>query len=391
MNIPKSNPIPEEPDDLPPARRRRSRRLLAPLNDIDRAAAVDDLGRRTAPSFDFYLFSLLSAVVFCVGIFLDSPPVLLLGALLAPLMTPLVGMSLGVVLGSGTHFLRNFTGLLIGGVLVFLVGVLAGFVANILPPAGLDQALNSTRLSWINLLVLASGALLTAYLLARGLPSAHASSVALAYMLYLPLVAAGLGLTSRTPHLWPDGLVVFIIHFAWGATLGALVLAVLGFRPLTLFGYTLGGALALLGIVLAIGMSGAGAAFGAQIALPTFTPTPTYTITPTVTLTLTPVPPTLTPTPSPVPPTPTLTPTETLTPSPTPTPIFVVVAVEAGAVMRDEPNGTVVASYVQGTLLEVLDPEPRVEDGRAWLFVEGPDSNQGWILQSLLVTPTPVP
>lgn len=389
MNIPKSNPIPDEPDDLPPARRRRSRRLLAPLTDVERAAAIDDLGHRASPSFDFFLFSLLSAVLFSVGIFLNSPPVLLLAALLAPLMAPLIGMSLGVVIGSGSYFLRSITGFLIGSLLVFAVGVGAGLLTTIIQPVGLEQALASTRLSWVNLLVLATGAVLTAFLMARGAPSAYASSVALSYMLYLPLVAAGFGLTSRTPFLWPDGLVVFVIHFAWGAALGALILALLGFRPLTLFGYTLGGALALLGIVLAIGMSGAGAAFGAQIALPTFTPTPTYTITPTLTPSLTPVPPTLTPTQTPVPPTPTLTPTQTLTPTLTPTPLFALVSVEAGAVIRDEPGGTVVASYVEGTLLLVLDPEPQLLGSQAWLFVEGPDGNQGWILQSLMVTATP--
>jgi hypothetical protein len=391
MNIPKSKPIPDEPENLPPARRRREKRLLAPLNDVERASMIEDLAHRASSSFDFFIFSLLTGILFCVGIFFDSPPLLLLASLVAPLLAPLVGMSLGTVIGSGLFFLRSLMGLLIGSLLVFACGVTAGFLTQIFPPVGLEQAFSSARLSWVNLLVLAFGAIFTAAFLARRESAAALPSVALAYGLFFPLATAGFGLTSRTPHLWPDGLVVYAIHLAWGVALSALVLALLGFRPLTLFGYTVSGALALLGIVLAIGMSGAGAAFGAQIALPTFTPTPTYTVTPTPTQTLTPVPPTLTPTLTPVPPTATLTPTPTLTPSPTPTPIYALVGPEDGAVVRSEPGGTVIASYVQGTLLQVLDPQPTLVGSQAWIFIAGPDGIQGWILQTLLITATPPP
>jgi hypothetical protein len=391
MNIPKSNPVPDEPDQLPPARRRRTKRLLAPLNDVERAAAIDDLAHRAAPSFDFYLFSILSGLLFCAGIFFDSPPILLLAALLAPFMTPVIGMSLGIVIGSGTYFLRSLTGLLIGSLLVFGTGVLAGLASQWVAPLGLEQAFHSARLAWINLFVLGVGTLFTAFFMARRTAAARVASVALAYTLFFPLATAGYGLTSRTPFLWPDGMVVFLIHMAWGVTFGAIILAALGFRPLTLFGYTVGGALVLLGVVMVIGMSGAFAAFGAQIALPTFTPTPTFTLTPTPTFTLTPVPPTLTPTLTPVPPTPTLTPTQTLTPTLTPTPLLALITVEDGAVIRDEPGGTVTASYIQGTTLQILNPEAVLLGSQSWLLVAGPDGAQGWILQSLLVTATPPP
>lgn len=391
MNIPKSNPIPDEPDDLPPARRRRSKRLLAPLNDVERATAVDELAHRASPTFDFFLFSVFSGILFCLGIFLDSPPVLLLAALIAPFMGPLIGMSLGVVLGSGTHFLRSLSGMLIGSLLVFGTGVLAGLVSQWTSPIGLEQAFNSAQLSWINFIILCISTLMAVLLTTRREASALLPSVALAYVLYFPLATAGYGLTSRTPHLWPDGMVVFVIYMSFAAALGTLMLIALGFRPLTLFGYTVGGALTLLAILLAIVMTGAGAAFGAQIALPTFTPSPTPTLTLTLTPTLTPIPPTLTPTQTPVPPTPTHTPTLTLTPSPTPTPLFALVGVTEGAVLRDEPGGMVITSYVEGTLLEVLDPEPRLVEGRSWLFVEGPGNLQGWILQTLLIMATPPP
>jgi hypothetical protein len=391
-----SQHIPDDPARLPPARRRRARRLLAPLDAGERAAFLDALAHRASPSFDFFLFSLLAGAIFGSGLLLDSPSLLVLGAMLAPLLSPAVGLALGIVTGSVRFFFRNLIGMFIGSLLVFGVGFLAGYAAIPWLPLPLAQAHLHARLLWTNFLVLAVGACLTAATMARAKGGAMLPSVALAYSLYLPLVVAGFGLGSRTPFLWPDGLVVFVIHLSWAALLGALTLAILGFRPLTLFGYTLGGVVALLGVVLLIGMSGAGAAVGRNIALPTPLPTATLTLTPvppTLTPTLTPVPPTATPT---LTQTPTLTKTITLTPSVTPTPVLALIqaGVEAGgAYLRAAPGfqEASVVLLINGTLVQVLPDEPVAEGGVTWLHVRAPDGRDGWIVQTLLTIATPAP
>jgi len=168
-----------------------------------------------------------------------------------------------------------------------------------------------------------------------------------------------------------------------------LVLAIKGFRPLTLFGYTLGSAVALFGIILLIGISGAGAVFGANLGLPTPIPTPTPTLTATATLTVTPIPPTptytLTVTPSP---------TLTVTPSPTPTatPILAVVRTNTsnGARIRSEPGGDTIGFLANETVI-ILVPETSELEGVIWVRIIVPDGAQGWIVQSLvaIITATP--
>lgn len=388
MSIPKTEFIPDEPDQLPPARRRRAQRLLTPLNDDERTAAVDRLAHRASPSLDFFIFSLFSAIIINTGLLLDQPGIVLLGALTAPLMAPLVGTALGTVIGSARFFFRSLSGLLIGCALVFGIGAAAGLVIQTWYPASLDLAYQQAQINWINFSVLAFGAILTTLLLVQPGRSAGAVSVALTYGLFLPLSAAAIGLTSGLPYLFPDGLVVFAIHLAWGVLLSALTLVLLSFRPLTIFGYTLSGAVALLGIVLAIGISGAGAVIGGQVALPTTTPTTTSTITPTLTPSATPVPPTLTPT-STITLTPTATATKTLTP--TPTPLYALIGPETGALLRDEPDGNIIGSYLKDVLLQVLPEDPVQIGANIWVKVLGPDGKEGWILQTLLVTATPAP
>src|SRR4030042_3339161 len=126
MSFFQTHPIPDDPDQLPPARRRRIYRLLVPLDADQRAAFLGELAHRTSPTFDFFLFSLLSAVVLSLGLLLDTPALLLLGILVAPVMSPVIGLAFGTVTGSLRFFFRSFVGLLIGGALVFTAGALVG-------------------------------------------------------------------------------------------------------------------------------------------------------------------------------------------------------------------------------------------------------------------------
>ena len=46
----------------------------------------------------------------------------------------------------------------------------------------------------------------------------------LAYEFFLPISAAGFGLGSGISHIWPNGLLVFFVHFAWATMFGIITL-----------------------------------------------------------------------------------------------------------------------------------------------------------------------
>jgi hypothetical protein len=178
----------------------------------------------------------------------------------------------------------------------------------------------------------------------------------------------------------------------------------LGIKPLSFIGYTLGSVVTILGIVLVIGLSSAGAVVGGKIAMPTLVPTTTQTATlvpPTFTPTETPVPPT--PTPSPTVPTATATPAPTATSSvtPKPTPFYAEIAVSEeylGANIWSEPNwkSQLLTSLLNGTVIEIINPSPSYdEEGRNWLNIrfinEDGEEQDGWIIENLLLISTPQP
>ena len=126
MNFLNTEHHPDNPEDLPPARRRRAKRLLAPIDADERANFLDELAHQASPSFDFFLLSLISGIVISAGFLLDNSAILVLGAALAPLMSPAIGLSLGTVTGAVPLFIRSLAGLTIGSLLVFLSGWLTG-------------------------------------------------------------------------------------------------------------------------------------------------------------------------------------------------------------------------------------------------------------------------
>jgi uncharacterized protein YgiM (DUF1202 family) len=94
---------------------------------------------------------------------------------------------------------------------------------------------------------------------------------------------------------------------------------------------------------------------------------------------------------TPVPP----TDTPTLTPTLTPTPILVLVVAgdSGGAYLRSGPGYDFPSLdlLANDTVLQVV-PDEIIEQGNSfWVHVRTLDGQEGWILQSLLVTATPSP
>lgn len=387
MSISSESPRSNKDPKLPPARSRRvERKLLGPLGNDKRSQMLEGIAKRASPSFDYFLFSFLAGLVIAFALGTDSPYLLVLGVFFAPLMAPVVGISLSTALGSTRHFVRNLLGLLVGMGLVVLAGWLVGSTAQQWLISADNQAATFAQLRWPAYLLLAMASLIFSATLVKERRGMRAASLLLSFGLLPPLAAAGLGLGNGQPFLWPDGLVVFSLHLAWAVLAGAIALFIIGFRPLNLFGYTIWAALAMASFVAAIGFGGAVGVVGAQLGLPTATPSLTPTPTNTATATLTP---TMTPSP-----TATLTPTHTPTFTPTMTPTrqaaVVLATAGTGAFVRDEPAGTVITSLLNGEAIEFLSEVPVNSGGELWQHVYLPEQDvEGWILQDLLATATP--
>src|SRR5512139_1736195 len=107
---PTSQPNPEPSQEFVSARARRRRalrRAFFPTDEEGRAALFTHLARRAYPSYELFVFSIVSGAIIGLGYFLDSEALLFFGILVAPLMTPWIGISLTTIAGSLRLFLQT--------------------------------------------------------------------------------------------------------------------------------------------------------------------------------------------------------------------------------------------------------------------------------------------
>jgi hypothetical protein len=412
MDLPEETPKPEEPtpseesfpeepvlpegftpigdiSHLPRARRRRANRTLVPPAADERAAMLDTLARRSFPSFEFFLFAFLCGVILGAAYLLNAPALLLVGILLAPLLTPFVGMLLAAVTGSWRFFFLTLGVLLVAGVLVFLTGALAGFAGRLWENLPFTYARIHAQLWWPDLLVVALGAGLLAISFIRSEQKPIAASIMLAYGVFLPVSAAGIGLGIGRDiggvTLWPNGLLVSLVHLALAMLVGGIILAVMHFKPLKASGYVLPAFIGILSIVVLVVLTGLiGLIRDGISSVRTVAPTPTTIILPSATPTGIQ---TSTPSPTRLP-----SATYTVTLTLVPTPAYAVIASPElnGANVRTEPaGGIVLISLVNGTLVEVL-PQIQIVVATPWVRIRV-NNMEGWVLQSVLAATTQVP
>ena len=409
-NFPSQEPQLHREAVPPRARRRRRGQIVIPTDAEGRADLLQSLAKRAYPSYELFVFAVLCGAILGLGYILDSQALLVFGILLAPLMTPWIGLLLAAITGSVRYFFETFMALLISAALVFVIGVLSGFAVRAFLPRTLNEAFVHSSLWWPDLIVLTLAAIILTLSFVRSEDKPVLPSVMLAYELFVPLSAGGFGLGSGVAHIWPNGLLVFFVHFAWASLFGLITLAALRFLPTNLQGFALSAGTALVLVVtLVFQMSGGNwTQASASQTIPTSLPTLTVNLPPTSEPTSQPEPsstplietatPTETPAVTPVPLTfevtlpPTDTPTVTLTIEPTP--VYArIVSEQGGAFLRASPNGKYIATLDNYTFVQVL-PDTQQLSGWTWAHVTAVKNgvqSEGWVIQLALQVATPAP
>ncbi|HAV79081.1 MAG TPA: hypothetical protein DCX53_17170 [Anaerolineae bacterium] len=396
------------------ARRRRAlRRVYFPTDVEGRAALFTHLAKRAFPSYELFIFALVAGAIMGLGYFLDSQGLLIFGVLVSPILTPWIGISLGIVAGAGRLSAQTIFALILSSALIFLSGIIAGFATNIFPqPRTFNEAFIHSRLWAPDFFVLAVGAILITLSFVRSEQRPYLPSALISYYFFLPVCAAGFGLGSGVTDLWPQGLQVFLVYFAWATFFCILTLFFLRFYPISLGGISFTG-ISLVLLIAWLGIS-TGALDWIKVQADLSSPKPVSVNQPTSTLPLIPtithtstlppvtavigVPsgtPTRTPNPSTIESTirPTQSPTFTITAEPTPIIGLIRASEGGGAFIREKPGGKVLATLGNGSTVTIVPNDLQEVNNVVWVHVFTIVNEvrvEGWMIQTVLVTATPI-
>ncbi len=207
----------------------RLRNLLPHMKLSQRTDIYVRIRRSARPNSQFFILIALSAMIAALGLIVDSPAVVIGAMLVAPLMSPIVGSGLAIVLGDA-RFLRLSLGSVLRGVVLAIgVGAISGLIH-------LDQPLTSellarTEPTLLDLAIALFSGLAGAYALSHSDAAGALPGVAIAAALVPPLVTVGISLTTGFEREALGALLLFTTNFVAISSATALVFLILGFRP----------------------------------------------------------------------------------------------------------------------------------------------------------------
>lgn len=205
------------------------RRYIPRMDIKARTEAYTRIRRSARPDLDFFILISLSTIIAALGLIINSPAVVIGAMLVAPLMSPIVGTGLAVVLGD-TRFIRLSVGAVVRGViLAILVSAIAGLLRLDQPPT--NELLARTQPSLIDLAIALFSGLAGAYALCRSDAAGALPGVAIAAALVPPLATVGISLTAgRFGHAF-GAMLLFTANFVAISSATAVMFLILGFRP----------------------------------------------------------------------------------------------------------------------------------------------------------------
>jgi uncharacterized hydrophobic protein (TIGR00271 family) len=183
-----------------------------------------DLGRRLSR---FWLLLTLAAVIASAGVITDSTATVIGAMIVAPLMVPILGTVVAVVLGDRANLLRSLALVTAGAVSVVLIGYVLGLFIDLPVVAATNSQVASRVTPDLMDLVaaLATGAV-GSIALARDDISDTLPGVAIAISLVPPLAVVGLTLESGAPDQSFGALLLFLTNVSAILASGLLVMAV---------------------------------------------------------------------------------------------------------------------------------------------------------------------
>jgi uncharacterized hydrophobic protein (TIGR00271 family) len=211
------------------------RNWLRPIDHKRRLDVQDELGQASSPGFDYFLMVMLSCSIATFGLITNSAAVIIGAMLVAPLMSPILGLSLASVVAEERIFERALLALVEGVFFSIIMSAFLSWISRILPFGFLidlpAEVLARTHPTPFDLGIALAGGAAAAYALAQPRLSATLPGVAIATALMPPLCTVGIGIATLRWDVAYGAVLLFITNLAAISFAGILVFVVLGFRP----------------------------------------------------------------------------------------------------------------------------------------------------------------
>lgn len=209
------------------------RTLIKPLPPQKRQDINDEVASSASSGYDFFLLVILSCSIATLGLITNSPAVIIGAMLVAPLMSPLIGIGLASITGNTTLLRSAISALFRGALLAIALAALMTWINNQIPFFSIQElpgeVLARTRPTPIDLVIALAGGVAAAYAMTQPTISAALPGVAIATALMPPLCTIGIGIALSRWDVAGGAALLFITNAVTIAFASVLVFFLRGF------------------------------------------------------------------------------------------------------------------------------------------------------------------
>lgn len=209
---------------------------IHPLDKKHQKNIIDDIRTAASPGFDYFFLVILSSAIATLGLVNDSPAVIIGAMLVAPLMSPIIGVGLGSITADAKLARDSLSALIRGAVVSILLSALLTLGNIYLPivPSLIEvpnEVLARTQPSLNDLIIALAGGLAAAYSLSQPHLSAALPGVAIATALMPPLSTIGIGIALGRWDIAGGAALLFLTNAVTIAFASTLIFFLEGFGP----------------------------------------------------------------------------------------------------------------------------------------------------------------
>ncbi|MBT4153321.1 MAG: TIGR00341 family protein [Candidatus Magasanikbacteria bacterium] len=178
-----------------------------------------------SPSLAFFLLIMLSSAIATLGLIINNSSVVIGAMVVAPLITPIFGFSLSLLIFQLKQMLSTSLMLLSGTLLAIAIAALLGFLLSLLdgqPVSLTPEILAQTKPNLAFFLVALFSGIAGAYAYSKPDKLASVAGIAISVALIPPLAVCGIGIVLSEWQLVSQSLLLYGFNLA-GICLGSII------------------------------------------------------------------------------------------------------------------------------------------------------------------------
>lgn len=203
--------------------------LFNNLTEKDKSSAVERLIKSSTPNQDFFFMIILSILTATFGLLLDNSAIIIGSMLIAPILYPVLGLSLGVTMSDGKLIQRAFSTILKS----YLFGLAAAFLATLLFSSHFNditpEIFSRTQATLPYIIVALIAGFAGSFALVKPQLSETLPGIAISVALIPPVAVTGIGMAKLSLQIITGSMLLFLVNIIGVVFAGMITFSMMNF------------------------------------------------------------------------------------------------------------------------------------------------------------------